>query len=417
LNSPPGAPFRARAALVLSAAILALGVTAIPAKAACGVPRISLSGFSLGNQVPHFYRGPEGGPATIGALATEFCPNQEPFEGSTKWQLSAGTAGLDETNPDSDTFTFQASGPHETVPDDDVVELSSTGGPEAVTENVTLTLTSPTQGNVVAPTQAPLYIIDTDGANRVATAPASSTPTLSEGQVFKFPVFKAGPGEADVAVTVTGGSASDYQQPAPVHFLATDRFKIVTINILEDDSDTGAETYTATIASGGAAAVSTPTAMSFVVNDIQSDNDAPLTSFHHPKNGVTYKFGSAKARTVHVYAPGAAEEPSGIVDSSVKTAVKRTMKSGSCKWWSGSAWVNDGCADSNRNDHWLKTEFLYPFNGKRLYEHYLKQDLPPSVGTPTKFFHVYSTAKDGAGNWDDQVELGRNKNKFEIEKS
>jgi hypothetical protein len=280
-------------------------------------------------------------------------------------------------------------------------------------ETVTVSLQNNGGGDIVSPSSAPIYLVDSDSTLQVSTAPASPTPTISEQQNFTFPIFKAGTGSAsNVTVTVSGGTpGSDYTQPAVVNFSSTDPFETVTIDILQDDTDTGPETYTATITDGGGAAIGTPSQMSFVVNDIESDTTPPLTSFHHPKHGVTYKFGSAKARTIHIYGH---PDPSGIVDSSVDGALKRTMKSGSCKWWTGSVWVNDGCADSNRNDHWLNTTFLYIFNGKRLFEHYLKKNLPRSVGTTTKFFHVYSTATDGAGNADDQIDLGRNKNKFEI---
>jgi hypothetical protein len=399
---------------VLSTAILALGLTATPAGASCGTPKIWLVGFALGDQLPRFYWGTEGSFTNIYARAADFCPKDDtPHVGSTKWQLSAGSASLDEVSPDSGTFNFDGNPSDHTQPVDDFDPVNLADDADELIENVTVSLTSPTEGNLVQPTQAPLYIVDTDGSARVETAPTTSTPAISENQVFKFPIFKAGTGTANVTVTVSGGTpGSDYTQPAPVSFSTTERFKLVTINILQDSSDTGPETYTATITDGGGAGIGTPANMQFTVNDIESDGTAPETSFHHPKHNQTMKYKSPKAKSIHVFVP---KDPSGI--NNAKTALRRVKKSGACQWWDGGGWSPDSCSDAARLDHWLSTKKILTLSNKFVYEHILKEHLAPSEGTKIKHYFVYARATDNAGNTESVVELGRNKNKFEIEKS
>jgi hypothetical protein len=399
---------------VLAAALLGLGLTAIPANASCGSPRISLSGFALGSQLPRFYHGPEGVSTTLFASAAEFCPNQPPFEGSATWQITPATT---ETSPDSGTFNFEASGPHDVQVDDAIVNFPQDSVEDPAAEGLTVSLTTPAQGTLVEPRQGTIYMVDDEGTTRVTTAATGTlTPSVVEGLdgFFKFPVFMAGAAVSNtVTVTVSGGTAgTDYTSPVSETF--SSRFNSIEIPILDDSQVEGTETYTATITGTTAGTISTPSQMTFQVIDDDSDDDPPLTSFHHPKHNQTLKYRSPKAKSIHVFVP---KDPSGI--ASAKTALRRIKKSGACQWWDGNGWSPDSCGDAAREDHWLSTKKILTLNTKFVYEHILKEHLKPSVGAKTtiKKYCVYSTAEDGEGNTDDVIELGRNKNKFEIKKS
>ena len=416
----------ASAAVLLITGLMVVGPAAADACATHINAR--LDGFFNGRQdLPYYYWTPEN--LDAGIVLNAFGHNCTGDPTSVKWSTLGGSAtgGEDFTsvsNKNVNLGGLSFDGDESFA--DDTVNVISNSTIEPAVETLTVKLTGGEANlNHPSPIEAPVHLIDDDGTARAGFAAGPAT-TIKEldghfalNPDIQIPVFRAG-NDTSTSVTVTYSIAPTSDDAftdltgGSVTVPAGQRHATIKLGINRDDDGTD-ETLTITLtgASGGATLAENTTATVNIDDNYApgSDTTAPTTSFHHPKHLVTYKFGSAKARTIHIYGH---PDPSGIVDSSVDSALKRTMKSGSCKWWTGSAWVNDGCADSNRNDHWLNTKFLYIFNGKRLFEHYLKKNLPRSVGTTTKFFHVYSTATDGAGNADDQIDLGRNKNKFEI---
>jgi hypothetical protein len=426
---------RRRLASASAVAVLASLLVVGPAAAHACATHVGarLDGFVNGRQdLPYYYFAPgEGDVVLVFNAFGDECSGEPTY---VDWSTFNGTAlaGEDFQQVVDKRVPLGALSAdlHETF-NEDTLNVLSDSTPEDAVETLTVKLTGGEASlNYGGPSEAPVHIVDDDGAARVGLPWGPATTIIELDGHFapnpdiQLPVFRAGTDTSTQVVvnySITAPEEGDYTDitGGQVTIPIGQRHATIQLAINRDDDATD-ENLSIQLTGATNATLAENTSTTVVIDDNYfpgSDDDPPLTSFHHPKNGVTYKFGSAKARTVHVYAPGMSVEPSGIVDSSVKTALKRTMKSGGCKWWNGSGWVNDGCADSNRNQHWLKTEFLYIFNGKRLYEHFLKQNLPPSVGTKTKFFHVYSTAQDGAGNWDDQIDLGRNKNKFEIKKT
>lgn len=292
------------------------------------------------------------------------------------------------------------------------------------------------EANLLNPKEAPVFIVDDEGAHRVALPDdpwddvqiSESTARTPDPDV-QIPVFRAGPSTDSIAVTyqVTGGAgitASDYTDVSggTVSIPGGQRMATIKLSIADDLEVESSEQLTVQLTGAGSAALAdtASSTVSIIDNDVPGgDNIAPETWFHHPKHLVTYKFGTAKARTIHVYAPGEDDEPSGI--DFAETALKRVKKDGTCQWWNGkTAWVQDGCGDAARHDNWLSTKFLglNPNNGALLYEEFLEENLKPSVGAKSnfRFYFVYSRAEDGAGNMETALELGRNKNRFEIKK-
>jgi hypothetical protein len=192
-----------------------------------------------------------------------------------------------------------------------------------------------------------------------------------------------------------------------VDFAASQHFKSATVTVQSDAETDPNETIIVNLVGG-----QSPSSLTITILDEESDNTAPETSFHHPKHNQTLMYKSPKARSIHVFVP---KDPSGIL--SAQTALRKIKKSGACQWWDGNGWSPDSCSDAARFDHWLSTKRILTLNNKFVYEHMLKEHLKPSMGTKIKKYVVYSRAQDGAGNMESVVELGRNKNKFEIEKS
>ena len=274
-------------------------------------------------------------------------------------------------------------------------------------------------GGVGTPGEAPVYIVDNDGQLRFSLEPTrngTSVVTYSriEGYSIEIPVFRAGPAQemATVSYSVTSigenvaVAGTDYILPSPqqVDFPANERFSFIRINVPHDfviDGDKMLE-----IELEGNVVGPSPRATTLVLEDnavVVGDETPPETKFHHPRQGLVYKRGDYRLRTIHVFDQlGDAKR--------VQIALAKRTEDNRCSWFTKGRWKRGACDAPV----WLSTEILpYPFKGRDLYH----RDFPalkPTTGTWVKNYQAWSRAWDEAGNPEDTFTKGRNRNTFRV---
>ncbi len=423
--------------MLASTAVLAGILVSTPARAeACGNFSVRLAELAYGepvesvfNPVPgaHFYWAAEGSPS-VGFTIVAFGHDCTGQQHTASFATGTGTA-----TSGQDYQARTGTTPQMEVQDIDPEYWSSTitllndAVAEPAVEYVPFSITA-SGANIVSPWSVPVYLVDDDGLSRVSLPPTPTSYTVGENVgTWRIPVFRAGDASASsgtITVSATHGTTDDADfsiSPSSFSFGPGQRKQDITVTIVDDkDDEADSESFTVSISGTQVEAPSSVT-MNILDNDLPpgSDTAAPKTWFHHPKHKKDYAFGSLKARTIHVFAPtedvankyGPAE-PSGI--DKVQAALKRKKTSGKCQWWTASrTWKGGKCGSPK----WFKLKFDFKLASDRyLYVYDLLTDLKPSKGTKVKFYQVWSRAQDGAGNWESTFEVGRNKNRFEINK-
>ena len=387
------------------------------------------SGQTYLDDQPVFYWGAEGAGSTFFTMQVSghYCGPDVNIP--LKWTTDNGTAlaGSDYTDKDGQTTVtgFDTTWDSHTVS----VPILDDASIEPPAEYFKATIDPGSHPFILDPRQAPVFVVDNDGTDRVTLPPdpydavsmSELTAQYSTGPDVQIPVFRAGPatGTINVPYTVTAGSGvtdGDYNvlSPAQLEFTTGERVEYVKLELLDDLADEANETLTVTVdPPTGVGEGTTTNTVTIVDNDTSSgDNTPPATSFHHPLHGKTYERTNYLARTIHVFAPGPSLEPSGI--DWVQTALRKTKTSGACAWWNGSGWSPGSCG----TPRWLQTWFFDTFDNKQIWEYPKSPNalapLKPSIGTTVKNYYVYARAADKAGNVETTFELGRNKNRFEV---
>ena len=276
---------------------------------------------------------------------------------------------------------------------------------DAPAEFATVTLTGASGGSLIPPTSAPIIIVDDDGpTSRFAMVDGtySESETSASGGV---PVFRAGNATqaATINYTLTPGSASpgsDYQGTASgtLTFQPGDRMELIPIRVVDDAAQEPSETFEVSISGTGTEGT---TKVTFTIID-NEEKLPPSSSLHHPNQGKRYPASKFLIREIHIFT----EDSGGAGVVAAEFALRRNMKDRSCGWWTGKKFRTGKC-DAER---WLKTgEYETDFFFIRL------KELPPSIG-PVLDYTAYSRAIDGAKNVEEDFEVGRNANTFEIKK-
>jgi hypothetical protein len=303
------------------------------------------------------------------------------------------------------SITFVNSVGHPTRVDRNV-DITNDPLPDGPVEFATVVLTSAQGGRLVAPTSAPMAIVDDDGpAARLALldGPYEESETTPAGGV---PVFRAGSasGTTTVNYALTAGTATaeaDYQGPATgtLTFAGGDRMELIPVTIVDDVEKETPETLTVSISGVG---VEGTTSVPFTITD-NEESDPPSSTLHHPNNRRRYKASHFLIREIHIFTKD--EGGAGVVEA--QFALRRNLKNKSCEWWTGKRFKKGDC-DKQR---WLGTDmFETDFFIIRL------KELEASTGR-IRDYTAYSKAIDGARNVEDSFEPGRNANTFEIRKS
>jgi hypothetical protein len=403
----------------LVAAFLVVPEVASPAEA-CASRHLTalLAGFAGGNAAPHFYMTAENDTPAPFRIEAEIdgCRGDDPASVSWQTESLTATAGIDyqQANGTTDDLNDPVCDSSEHCQRARTVNVTifNDTESEAVSETLRVSI-STTSGNIVPPDSVPMYIVDDEGATpRVALAQPLSTQPYQQMEHFttaRIPVLRAGPvtSQTTVGYTLSGGpgvpaEANDYGPASgTVTFDAGDRLEFITFAISNDTFPEGDETITATLTGTG---VETPSSMTFTILDNDNDSQAPVTRFHHPRNGLKYEYNDYRIREMHTYFsdPGG----SGVVKAWIALRLQRL--SGQCAWYNGSRFTNRPCGSRR----WLPMRYsqtgdLYFFRIGALRS---------SIGTEIKNYRAWTRAEDGAGNLEKTFQAGRNLSTFEVKR-
>jgi hypothetical protein len=274
-------------------------------------------------------------------------------------------------------------------------------------ESFTFSLSSTTGGAALAPPrQAEVAIVDDDGPSRVSFH--SATYSRFENTLFAE-VFVVRSGlatqSASASYTTSDQSATageDYTATSgTVTFAAEVRRDSFEIQLLDDEAVEGRESIGLALSDPTGAALAVPeTATLFLEDDdtASSDLEPPITAFHQPLHGSTYRPGEARDILV-----AAADEGSGVARVSV--ALRRKNSDGSCAWWTGRRFRRRACGSKL----WWKTK-----PGAEVVFFRLAEPLKPSRGTNVRNYLAFSRGRDAVGNVESSFETRRNRNRFEV---
>jgi hypothetical protein len=401
-----------RVTLVLTVSLVGTALSALSAKAACAVapPRISLTGFEVPEGPRLFYLGVENAGTKVKVLIAGGCNGAAI---SADFATSPGTAFLDtDYEHVSSPPRISATPPNDGSEEEEQPVFIHGGEEEAIVESLQFTLSNPqSTGGAGVPTliipSAPILIVDSDGADRVAFegVPYSQSETFPTARI---PVFRAGEitGPTTVDYTVEPGPnnpatpGADYTVTSPptLQFNAGDRWETIDLSVVNDDLGEGPEDVTIALTGDEVAEPSTTT---FTIID-NEENVPPRSRFHHPRNKWKYNKADYRIREFHIFATD--EGGSGVV--AAEMALRRNLKNGKCAWKMKKGWQKKDC----QNRTWLPTK--YDDVGELFY--YRMKQLKSSVGTKIKNYTAFSRAIDGAGNVEKEFAKKRNANTFEI---
>jgi hypothetical protein len=289
-----------------------------------------------------------------------------------------------------------------------VINDSTEEAPETV--NVTLSNPAGAPDMIVRfPVTGTMTIIDDDGPARISFGNATYS-DFENRSGLAVSIIRSGDasGTATVSYSTSDGGAvagDDYEGIAgtTVEFAPGERVKRETISFINDSVGEDPEDLTVSLSDPVGAAIADPSATTVEILDDDSgssDTTPPVTSFHRPRNGKTYKRSSPYAKELHV-SPG--DEGSGL--DTVQLALQKKRRDGTCAWYRGTRFRSGKCSVKK----WVDLK-------RRLFIIYrLKNRLKPTTKkTGLKKYIAFSRATDKAGNTESVFEAGRNKVTYKI---
>lgn len=286
---------------------------------------------------------------------------------------------------------------------DDSVELLETVGIE---------LSEPSGGVTIAGTgRGTVTIIDEDGPARVSLAKGSLTTYENFGKV-ELVVVRGGSLENISSVstlnyTTTDGSAvagSDYQRTSgSISFESGQRIKRFTVPLGNDTTREDAETFEVALSEVVGAEAADPARAEVTILDDEnaaSDTAAPITFFHQPLHGRTYRAGVIRDFLVQTDDIG-----SGI--KKVEIALRAKMTNGRCRWYKHrtKGFVTGSCTKKVWGVRLAGADTVY---------YTLPNKLRSSRGTKIRFYTAWSRGIDQVGNVERTFERKRNLSRFEV---
>ena len=286
---------------------------------------------------------------------------------------------------------------------------------DAEVENVetfTFDLDSARGGTVLRfPKSATVTIVDNDGPARVSFATAQPLQAWENRGAAAVTLIRSGSdiaGPASVTLTSSDGVAqagADYEAVSQeVAFAANEFRKTALVPITNDTEEESTEDFTLALSAPSGADVSAPeTATMHILDDDSGSADfvAPVTQFHLPRNGRSYR--PREARAIHLFSSDAA---SGV--AKMWLALRKNLRNGRCAWWGGRRFKSGPCG----KQRWIDMGKL-PQNYFVVYR--LRKPLKPSTRkTGIKKYTAFGRARDEAGNFELTFKKGRNKVNYSI---
>ncbi len=254
-----------------------------------------------------------------------------------------------------------------------------------------------------------ITVIDDDGPARVSFAKASVSGYEHFGAI-SLRVVRSG--DASQAVTVpystqdgSAVSGSDYTAlSGTVEIAAGARLsKVFTIEPMNDGRREGSESLSVALGTPTGAELADPSSVEVVIFDDEtptSDTTPPVTAFHQPLHGYTYR--PRNVRDILVFTE---DEGSGV--RKVHVALRAKMTKGACRWFSRKAkgFVRGPC------DRKLWSIRLA---GEETVIYTLPEKLRSSRGTKIASYKAWSRGIDELGNVERSFAKNRNVSRFEV---
>jgi hypothetical protein len=287
-------------------------------------------------------------------------------------------------------------------------------------EHFTIRIDSVEGAGMGVPRQAPALVIDDDGGDRFSFGPGSVVGSESSPSI-SFPVVRLGPAATEATVELLVGAPTDSAtrpgdytgtESGTLTFAPGDANRVKTVSLTVVNDALAEQEETITIGLSGAT-IEGPATRSVTIQD-NEEQIAPVSRWHHPKNGVDYAFGDLRLREIHVYAD---DNLSRV--AMVHFALRRKLSSGACRWWNGTGFASGSCTQKK----WIKmrTSLADPVGNAAgdsddgFYIYRLPK-LASSVRTTIRNYTAYSRATDKAGNVETLFQVGRNLSTFEVKR-
>lgn len=274
-------------------------------------------------------------------------------------------------------------------------------------ETIAVSISNPTGNATLGPDKGVITVIDNDGPARMSFSRVATDGYENYGAI-EFIVIRSGDAgpETTVAYTTSDGSAqagSDYTLTSgTITFEAGQRIKRFNVPITNDRLEEGAEDFLVTLSHPAGGEVAEPSTISATILDDEtasSDTAAPVSYFHQPLHGETYRPGAI--RDILAFAD---DYGTGVKRVEVALLAKKT--NGSCRWFSKKEkrFMRASC----RTKVWMR------FRTDETVIYTLPQRLRSSRGTKTRFYKAWSRGVDEIGNVETAFEPFRNVSRFEV---
>ena len=289
-------------------------------------------------------------------------------------------------------------------------------------ESVGLHLDEPTGGVIrISPSQATLYIVDSDGPSRVffevgaKDAFENERPFGSTGPAVEIRLYRSGSfAESEtVQVETSEGTAEDGSDflatSSTVTFVAGDWSERVLVPLVNDSEAEGDESFTVSV-TGNIASPSTMTVTILDTDSEQPEDDVPpYTAWHQPLHKE--KYGAAELENFIAFMQ---DDIDGIGMERVQMAIRMKRDDETCRWWNGTSfrqgsclrkrWAQMGPGTETRVEYFEDTA-LFTL-GKRLKGSGPRSDI--------HHYTAYSRGWDKAGNVQNTFIKGQNRNNFDV---
>jgi len=407
--------------LVLVLSLLVIGGASIGTSEATSTPCLTSDAATLTNHISLWLTGMPGEASPTHPFY--FVP--EGGEGSGRFEVLGGAHVCNETA----SVRYATKGETASAPDDFnrragianfvIVHLADPwvvdvpvhldGLVEAPLESFRVSLSNPQNGSLRVPSAAPFYIVDVDGTDR---ATLDGEPYLAEEfeDVVQIAVFRAGPAEGTLSVpfvvepsgAIPATPSEDYTVASadPISFGPGERLKVIQVGIVDDGVPESDETFTVSLAEASPDAV----AQTIVTIGGEIDAAPPRSRFHHPRDGWKYDAEDYRIREIHVFTNDG--DDSGVVEMTI--ALRRNSTGGGCAWWDGTRFERGACSEPR----WLRMRAYEP----GWFYYYRIDPLRASVGTRIRSYTAFAQGEDAAGNLEEDLIEGRNRNTFEVTK-
>ncbi|HEX2050066.1 MAG TPA: Calx-beta domain-containing protein [Actinomycetota bacterium] len=274
------------------------------------------------------------------------------------------------------------------------------------------------------PSEAKFSIIDVDGAARVGLGTDQYSNFENRGSV-RILVVRAGPATTEASTVQyatapgTATAGSDYtSKTGTLTFEAGStipaRTETIVVPLLNDSADEPAETFTLALSNPTNATLTTPASATVTIEDDDSptsDTRAPVTSFHIPRHGETYRPRSLESESAHI---SPSDDGSGVAKA--EFALRKNLRNGDCAWYTGTRFRGGACSSKRWLDAGLDQQCPDPDQCFIVYEYdeRLKQT---TRSTGIRSYTAFARSHDNAGNVERDFDAGRNKNTFFLKPS